>query len=360
VLGPSSECMAMTAKLVDQRWEVNLKRSLGEGGFGQVYRGKDTIASPAVDVAAKRVNLSNEAETKAFLLEISVLRRVSSHPSIITLLGSAQNATHGWMFLEIATGGELFDRLIDSGSLSERAAWPYVKAIAGAIQHCSKHGVIHRDLKLENVMLCAENPYAVRIIDFGLAVQLPLTKEGTPDSTKLLTDAAGTQAYRAPEISNAGYDPAKVDVWALGIVTFSLASGFFPVQEAKEDDWRYSQMAKDQADGMGCCESIYKLYKRKCPFSPTLVEAIDGMLRIDQIARWDIEQVCNCDWILMPPGGIYPGEEEETIYRGLSSCEADLKNFHLPPDAVPVTRQRAVRNNTAYLDDMFVTSGGLF
>ena len=141
----------MTAKLVDQRWEVNLKRSLGEGGFGQVYRGKDTIASPAVDVAAKRVNLSNEAETKAFLLEISVLRRVSSHPSIITLLGSAQNATHGWMFLEIATGGELFDRLIDSGSLSERAAWPYVKAIAGAIQHCSKHGVIHRDLKLENV-----------------------------------------------------------------------------------------------------------------------------------------------------------------------------------------------------------------
>jgi len=343
------------------RWDVNTKKSLGEGGFGHVYRGKDTIVTPTVDVAAKRLSLSTEAERKAFALEISVLRRVSLHPSIISLFGTAIQDNYGWLFLEMATGGELFDRLIDSGSLSERAAWPYVKAIAGALEHCNKHGIIHRDIKLENIMLCAENPYAVRIIDFGLAVQLPLDKDGVPDCTNLLTDAAGTQAYRAPEISHAGYNPCKVDVWALGIVMFSLCSGFFPVKEAKEDDWRYARMALDQADGMGACQSIYKLYKRECPLPPLLVDCINGMLVIDQSTRWDMEQVVECEWLQKPPGGIYPGEEDEgTVYRGLSVCDHEMMPSSLPPDAVPITRQKAVRNDAAYLDDILMTSGGGF
>ena len=84
--------------------------------------------------------------------------------------------------MEMASGGELFDRLIESGSLSEKAAWPYVRGLVEALAHCHSKGVVHRDVKLENVMLCAEDPRAVRLIDFGLALQLDIA-EGEPEAS---------------------------------------------------------------------------------------------------------------------------------------------------------------------------------
>ena len=78
-------------------------------------------------------------------------------------------------------------------------------------------------------MLCAEDPHTIKLIDFGLAVQLQRDDSGTLLPNQTLVDSAGTQAYRAPEVSRAGYDPTKVDAWALGILLFSLCAGFFPL-----------------------------------------------------------------------------------------------------------------------------------
>ena len=108
---------------VGRRWQVRLDKSIGEGGFGAVFRAKDTKGSPPCDSAAKRVSLTNPVDKEAFHTELSVLHVVHDIESVIGLQGSADTGEHGWMFLEMATGGELFDRLIDSGSLSERK-WP--------------------------------------------------------------------------------------------------------------------------------------------------------------------------------------------------------------------------------------------
>merc|ERR1719326_1105278 len=104
-------------------------------------------------------------------------------------------------------------------------------------------------------MLSAEDPNAVRIIDFGLAAKLKM-QNGAPVET-ILEDNAGTQAYRAPEVYNRkGYSALKVDVWAMGIVLFSLCSGFFPVQEAKESvDWRFRKLKAAQEAGTGACDA---------------------------------------------------------------------------------------------------------
>ena len=65
------------------------------------------------------------------------------------------------------------------------------------------------------------------------------TDDGKIDPSETRQDTAGTQAYRAPEMNGEAYDPAKVDVWALGIILFSLCAGFFPLREANPDvDWR--------------------------------------------------------------------------------------------------------------------------
>lgn len=113
------------------RWEVEVTRALGEGGFGAVYRGKDRRDSPARECAAKKVGLKSEGEKRTFELEAEVLTKVMGHHAIIELLGEERLSEHGWLFLELATGGELFDRLIDSGSLTEGARTPRAEPVGG-------------------------------------------------------------------------------------------------------------------------------------------------------------------------------------------------------------------------------------
>jgi len=294
--------------------------------------------------------LKDPVNKESFNEEIRMLEKVKGHESIIEFYGKEVQGDKGWMFLEMATGGELFDRLIDSGSLSERAAWPYAKAICSALKHCYDSGVAHRDLKLENVMLSADDPNAVRLIDFGLAVSLNM-KDGKVIET-ILDDNAGTQAYRAPEVYNRkGYSALKVDVWAMGIVLFSLCSGFFPVQEAKDDDWRYKRLAKDQSKKIGSCESIFKTYKRTCPFSPSLKALVDGMLTINPAKRLSIDEMCDSEWLANPPA--QPIKSGGIVYRGVDGGDDDdmEEEFSVPDDAIPLERQRAKRLDPSALID---------
>jgi len=328
---------------------------IGSGGFGSVYRCRDMSTSPPEDCAAKRVSVHSEEGRAEFQKEIAVLREVCDHPCVISLMGDAEKGNDGWMFLELAAGGELFEKLMDSRQLSEAEAWPYISRIADALKHCHSKGVAHRDVKLENIMLSAEDPDDIRVIDFGLALQLPLDDNGRPVPTKIL-DSAGTQAYRAPEITSpSGYEPFAVDVWALGVVTFSLIAGFFPVQEAKLDDLRFRRLAEGQADGKGACESLFAMYNRECPFSDALRRLIDGMLRIEPTARYSFEDVCSSDWLKDDPRvsqgangdvGEEVFSEMNILYRSAvhgHHTNLGVDQLPIPDDAPKIERQMAQR-----------------
>ena len=380
--------VAIPKNAPDSRWEVDISRPFGEGGFGAVYRGKDKCGESGKedpkDCAAKRVLLAEKQDRESYETELDMLKAVGKHKHIIGFYGSAEDKdkeNEGWLFLEMATGGELFDRLIDSGSLSERApapdtqlpssrllplhshshlappptdvgaAWPFVSSIADAVAHCHSQGVMHRDLKLENVMLLADDPHGIKLIDFGLAMKLDVGADGKVIEKKV-KDTAGTQAYRAPEVnvpSSDGHSPLKVDVWAMGIVAFSLVAGFFPLLEAKESDWRYKKLKADQAKGMGACESIFKTYKRQCHFSPSLRELLDGMLTIEYETRLSVQEVLAHPWIQTAPASTQPDDDGDgPVYRGTDADEL-MEDFAIPEDAVPLCRQRAGR--PAPMDD---------
>jgi len=322
---------------------------IGEGGFGAVYRGQDlgdkAKEIPSRECAAKKVHLRNKDDIEAFNKELDVLSKVQTHPGIIGLFGQEFIKDDGWVFMEMATGGELFDRLIDSGNLSETDAWPYAKGIADAISHCHSKGIVHRDLKLENVMLCGKDPRAIKVVDFGLAVAVPLKEDGCMVEAPF-TDNAGTMAYKPPEVnSKKGYSPVKVDSWAAGIVLFSLVSGFFPLQEASSEDWRYKKLAKDQGNGIGACESIYKTYKRSCPFSPELKELLNAMLAIDVSKRLTMPGVRAHRWFDCEPKPVEP--KKRVVYRGSDDTDDpmdDEDEFTLPEDSIPIARQAAKRD----------------
>jgi len=189
-------------------------------------------------------------------------------------------------------------------------------------------------------MLLAEDPLAIRLIDFGLAVQLRMSG-GQPDPSDKRSDAAGTQAYRAPEMLGAEYDPLKVDMWALGIVLFSLCAGFFPLREATSEDWRFKKLKQDQAGGAGACDSIFKMYKRTCPFTPVLKDFLDGLLKVDPAARLSTKACKEHEWLAKEPAGASPDDDEDrVIYRSLGSADDEYDKAPPPDGAPPIMRQK--------------------
>lgn len=356
----------MSQLVLSERWRVDLERALGEGGFGAVYGATELETSEKV--AAKRVRLSSAAEREAYADEVAVLRAVAGHASVVGLRDAVELAGDGWLVMELCSGGELFDRLIDSGVLTERAARPYFAALVSALAHCHARGVVHRDVKLENVMLCADDPHAIRLIDFGLAVQLPLNKDGSIEEV-WLHEPAGTLSYRAPELTRAGYLAPPVDVWSLGIVLFALCSGFFPLSEARPQgragtgDWRFTKLAQAQLSGVGACDAVFAMYKRSCPFSRPLRALLDAMLAIDVGKRATLKQVAEAEWLGPAPAEAgaeaYHAAEPFLVDEAWDADEADaspryrctppladgLDDAAPPPEgAVALCRQRARRD----------------
>ena len=159
-------------------FDVNLSKFLGEGGFGKVFFAKDISEDPPGGVAAKKVpfGAAPEADLRR---EVEIMRMVSGHRSVIGFHHFEQVADHetpevrfrlehplpytlsltptlttgptphqvrssSWIFMELATGGDLFDRLLDSGNLTERAVAPYFKGMTDGLLHCHQRGVVHR------------------------------------------------------------------------------------------------------------------------------------------------------------------------------------------------------------------------
>ena len=239
--------------------------------------------------------------------------------------------------LRIATGGELFDRLIDSGSLTEKAVRPYFAALLSGVGAMHAAGVVHRDLKLENVMLCAEDPRAVKIVDFGLAVDYT--------AGQLFREKVGSKSYRSPEIlAGAGYEGPPADVWALGIVIFSLAAGFFPLDEARTTDWRFARLAQEQAKEVGACDAIFAMYKRACPFTQDFKAMLDGMLTIDPKKRATVAGLSENRWLETPKIGAQGEYDDDgVVYRSLGGGDDDEARPPLQLDEMMPTigRQRA-------------------
>ena len=127
------------------------------------------------------------------------------------------------MIMELMTGGELFDRIIEKESYSEKEAADVIRPIVDSIRYCHSMGIAHRDLKPENLLFATTDQKSIiKISDFGLAKVM---------NNDLLTTACGTPGYVAPEVlEGKGYD-LSVDFWSIGVILYILLSGSPPFYE---------------------------------------------------------------------------------------------------------------------------------
>lgn len=189
-------------------------RVLGTGGHAIVGEAIDTSSGDRVAIKA----IGRADRDKEIQMEIAVLKHVDN-PNCIKLLSVEQTPTHTYLVLEICSGGELFERILRHGPFSEAHAKQITRNLFHSVASLHAKGIMHRDLKLENILLSKSSGLDIRIADFGLATM-----------SSRAHDMSGSLQYMAPEIAiplNQGYSSA-VDCWSLGIVLHGLVLGFLP------------------------------------------------------------------------------------------------------------------------------------
>ncbi|MEM7029525.1 MAG: protein kinase, partial [Chloroflexota bacterium] len=196
------------------------KDLLGEGGMGFVYRGTDSRdGSPvAIKILKKELIASNPQVTARFIREGEALAQLN-HPNIIALLATEQQEAY-YLVLEYVGGGTLHNQLQDARKLSPDRVLEIGLDLADALARAHHLGIIHRDLKLNNVLLTEDG--AVRLADFGIA---QIKEKPSLTQTGMIM---GTIDYLSPEACQGDTVDARTDIWSLGIILLELLTGTRP------------------------------------------------------------------------------------------------------------------------------------
>lgn len=198
--------------------EFRIRGLLGEGAMGQVYLAQDTTLGRRVALKVIKRSMMQAGGLERFLEEARATASFS-HPNIVTLHGVGEHEGRPFLALEHVDGESLRAR-IAAGPLPVREALRVGRAIAEAMAEAHRRGLVHADLKPENVVIQRDG--RVRVVDFGLARLV-----GAAVDT-----ASGTPAYMAPERWRGQTPSGAIDVWAFGILLHELIAGVLPIADA--------------------------------------------------------------------------------------------------------------------------------
>ena len=202
---------------------------IGEGGMGQVYQATDTKLNRQVALKILPEAFATDPDRLArFQREAQVLASLN-HPNIAQIHGIEEDEGTRALVLELVEGPTLADR-ISKGPIPLDEALPIAKQIAEALEAAHEAGVIHRDLKPQNIKVREDG--TVKVLDFGLAKALSPASEGDPSQSPTLTAAAtqmgvimGTAAYMSPEQARGKPVDKRADIWSFGVVLYEMLTG---------------------------------------------------------------------------------------------------------------------------------------
>lgn len=250
---------SLNCKMNDELYETCfgdyvLGQTLGEGEFGKVKLGwpkggllqsTNGQVRPNVEVAIKliRKDSINGLRTRLNKIkrEISILRHVC-HPNIVRLFDVIETNKYIGIILEYASGGELFDFILVHRYLKDNVASKLFAQLISGVLYLHKKGIVHRDLKLENLLL--DRNKNIIITDFGFANVFDVGNNSNifhnidgidekPKRGDLMQTSCGSPCYAAPElvIGDGSYVGKKVDVWSCGVILYAMLAGYLPFDD---------------------------------------------------------------------------------------------------------------------------------
>ena len=203
-----------------------IQAPLGEGGMGAVYQAHDPTLQRTVAI---KVLTKQDEDASARLLQEARAASALNHPHICTIHEVGEHEGQAFIVMEHVEGKPL-SALIPADGLPPESVIRYGTQIADALAHAHERGIVHRDLKSQNVVITPEG--RAKVLDFGLAARMPQadaeavtkTQEAIPHAGMLV----GTLAYMAPEVLRGEAATARSDIWALGVLLYEMASGRLP------------------------------------------------------------------------------------------------------------------------------------
>jgi eukaryotic-like serine/threonine-protein kinase len=258
--------VAVVGALVLNRFR--LRDRLGSGGFGTVYRAWDERLER--DVAVKVIDAGGPASDRV-LREAQAAARLN-HPGVVTLYELGEDGRHAYLVSELVDGSTLAEISRD-GALSDRDVGEVGADLCEALEHAHDRGVVHRDIKPQNVMLPAADPQA-KLMDFGIARMLDgagLTATG---------DVVGTLAYMAPEQAEGEQAGPAADAYSLALTLYEAWSGENPHARA-------TPAATARAIGT----VVPSLSGTRPELPPQLTDAVDACLDPEPACRLSVAEL---------------------------------------------------------------------
>ena len=211
-------------------------RIIGRGAFGKVNIGLNILTGRIVAIKSfNKKNIVNESSKKKILYETNLMRGLF-HPSVTKILETFESENYMLIIMEYISGGNLQNFVKKRRKLCEKTAKILFRQIIQGIKYIHSRGIVHRDIKLENILLDLNN--IIKICDFGVG---KLIKPNT-----ILKDQCGTPVYMAPEIiKGEGYRGFPVDIWSAGVALYIMLSGNLPFNKDKEHNLEYSILHKN-------------------------------------------------------------------------------------------------------------------
>ena len=224
-------------------WTKNIIKSIGMASITEFYEFLEPIGSGRFGIVREAIHKTTNKKVAIKVLKKIKMKqidyesirneneilRLCQHPNIIKVYDLFENSEYFFIVMEKAEGGDLFSYLENlSFKINEERAKIIIKSISNAIQYLHNHGIIHRDVKAENIMIYSTKDLSsVKIIDFGLAKMIGENQKSE--------EPFGTVGYVSPEILLRIPYGKCVDIWCLGILSFLLLFGFLPFEGISEE-----------------------------------------------------------------------------------------------------------------------------
>ncbi|XP_032987571.1 calcium/calmodulin-dependent protein kinase type 1 isoform X2 [Rhinolophus ferrumequinum] len=262
----------------DIRDIYDFREVLGTGAFSEVILAEDkrTQKLVAIKCIAKKALEGKEGSMEN---EIAVLHKIK-HPNIVALDDIYESGGHLYLIMQLVSGGELFDRIVEKGFYTERDASRLIFQVLDAVKYLHDLGIVHRDLKPENLLYYSlDEDSKIMISDFGLSKM--------EDPGSVLSTACGTPGYVAPEVLAQKPYSKAVDCWSIGVIAYILLCGYPPFYD-ENDAKLFEQILKAE-------------YEFDSPYwddiSDSAKDFIQHLMEKDPEKRFTCEQALQHPWI---------------------------------------------------------------
>jgi serine/threonine-protein kinase len=232
----------LEGELVAGRYAI--QHLLARGGMGEVYRARDELLGRDVAIKVNRAQDDPDL-TERFRREAHLAARFD-HPNIVRIFDLGQTEDDcPFLVMELLRGTRFTELANEKGPMDPETVADLLEGVANALDLVHREGIVHRDLKLDNLMLVeqADGPPRPKLLDFGVALAPEV------EAPRLTVDGAvvGTPLYCAPEVLIGATPDSSSDVYSLAVVAYKLLTGTAPFEELESQQMLRAKVGEDVA-----------------------------------------------------------------------------------------------------------------